>query len=365
PNYHAPRNPVVLCHGLFGYDYKGFESMPALQLHYWRGVKATLEKLGATVYVARVASTGNVRQRAEQLHALLSSIAAKSDSTAAATAEADGRPRINLVGHSMGGLDGRYLVSHVRPHEYDVVSLTTVATPHRGSPFMDWCRDVLGLASIPPPDGIPADTTERIRSYVAAQLTGASRSVVDALTACLQLMADKPAYIFLTTDYCKRVFNPNTPDSPRTRYYSYGAIADPADIGWLTVLKFTQSVVSARAGPNDGVVPHNSSRWGTYVETLPADHFALTGRGPGLADALDGLAAYMSSASSLLTSAELLNVLRKNSASGSSGRTAAFSPLSSSSSSSSSSAASPAASASFNVNDFYAWLCTRLYRDGF
>ena len=45
---------------------------------------------------------------------------------------------VNLIGHSMGGLDCRYLLSHIRPDDYKVLSLTTLATPHRGSQFMAW-----------------------------------------------------------------------------------------------------------------------------------------------------------------------------------------------------------------------------------
>lgn len=46
---------------------------------------------------------------------------------------------VNLLAHSMGGLDCRQLITHVKPSEYKPASLTTVCTPHRGSPFMDWC----------------------------------------------------------------------------------------------------------------------------------------------------------------------------------------------------------------------------------
>jgi triacylglycerol lipase len=44
---------------------------------------------------------------------------------------------VNLMAHSMGGLDCRYLISKVRPEEYTSLSLTIVLTPHHGSPFMD------------------------------------------------------------------------------------------------------------------------------------------------------------------------------------------------------------------------------------
>jgi triacylglycerol esterase/lipase EstA (alpha/beta hydrolase family) len=40
-----------------------------------------------------------------------------------------------------GGLDGRYLISKLKPRSFKVVSLTTIATPHRGSPFADYFID--------------------------------------------------------------------------------------------------------------------------------------------------------------------------------------------------------------------------------
>ena len=46
---------------------------------------------------------------------------------------------VNLMAHSMGGLDCRHLITHLRPTEYVPLSLTSISTPHRGSPFMDWC----------------------------------------------------------------------------------------------------------------------------------------------------------------------------------------------------------------------------------
>jgi triacylglycerol esterase/lipase EstA (alpha/beta hydrolase family) len=46
---------------------------------------------------------------------------------------------INFLAHSMGGLDCRHLITHIKPAEYTPLSLTTISTPHRGSPFMDWC----------------------------------------------------------------------------------------------------------------------------------------------------------------------------------------------------------------------------------
>ena len=38
-----PRNPVVLCHGLYGFDTWGLEMLPALRIHYWADVLAVLK----------------------------------------------------------------------------------------------------------------------------------------------------------------------------------------------------------------------------------------------------------------------------------------------------------------------------------
>ena len=69
--------------------------------------------------------TGSISSRPERLDSQLQS-------------HARGRG-FNFLAHSMGGLDCRHLISHIRPAEYVPLSLTTISTPHRRSPFMDWC----------------------------------------------------------------------------------------------------------------------------------------------------------------------------------------------------------------------------------
>ncbi|KAI8930171.1 Alpha/Beta hydrolase protein [Entophlyctis helioformis] len=132
--YRAPCNPVVLCHGLFGFDVLGPDSMPFLQLKYWRGIYDALADLGCKVHISRVGSVSSLTTRARQLHDNL-------DRNLAGQT-------VNLIGHSMGGLDGRYVIAHIPSSSYKIASLTTVATPHRGSSFMDWCRDTLGVGKL-------------------------------------------------------------------------------------------------------------------------------------------------------------------------------------------------------------------------
>ena len=44
---------------------------------------------------------------------------------------------VNVIAHSMGGLDARYMITHLGMAE-QVRSLTTVATPHHGTFVADW-----------------------------------------------------------------------------------------------------------------------------------------------------------------------------------------------------------------------------------
>ena len=134
-NIRKPRHTIVLCHGLYGFDF----SRPffGIEIHYWAAVLDILrKKIGADVIVRGVPGTGSIASRAKALHEFLLSD------------EAGVRgQKINFVGHSMGGLDARYLISHLRPkpEEYIPVSLTCINTPHRGSPFMDWCNANVGV----------------------------------------------------------------------------------------------------------------------------------------------------------------------------------------------------------------------------
>ena len=96
-------------------------------MHYWSSILGILRKtVGAEVIVTAVPGTGSIASRAERLDRFLQS-------------KALGRG-VNFMAHSMGGLDCRHLITHLKPADYAPLSLTTIATPHRGSPFMDWCQ---------------------------------------------------------------------------------------------------------------------------------------------------------------------------------------------------------------------------------
>ncbi|KAF8265262.1 hypothetical protein EI94DRAFT_1702622 [Lactarius quietus] len=129
PNRYPPLPPTLTTEhenknrGLYGFDVRG-----RLRMQYWSSILGILCKIiGAEVIVTAVPSTGSIASSSEQLDRFLQ---AKSP-----------RCGINFMAHSMGGLDCRHLIMPLNPVEYTLLSLTTIATPHRGSPFMDWCKE--------------------------------------------------------------------------------------------------------------------------------------------------------------------------------------------------------------------------------
>jgi hypothetical protein len=170
---------------------------------------------------------------------------------------------LNLVAHSMGGLDCRYLISRLgfpSDHEIQIKSLTSICTPHRGSPFMDWFYGKFFMS---------IDRYYKVHCCVENVTTP---ETIEVITPLLKV----GGFQNLTTDYCKNVFNPSTPDKPGVLYYSFGASPSEGVIrNSLSILKLTYPIVYAREGPNDGIVSVNSAKWGTYLGTLQTDHLDL------------------------------------------------------------------------------------------
>ncbi|KAL0079334.1 Alpha/Beta hydrolase protein [Phycomyces blakesleeanus] len=297
PNYVPPRAPVVLCHGLYGFDKRGPDNLPALQVHYWGGIENALAKLGAKVIVTRVPSTGSIWERAQVLHKLMKTVL-------------DGKD-INFIAHSMGGLDCRHLITHIPDRPYRVRSLTTISTPHRGSPVMDWFRDNVGVGmtdalvnaatrkmekneldaekirTLNALQGIlhtPIAVTLPVRlpptllpllSWTLADVAKMPAHLLDPVVARVVQLLDTPAYANLSTDYCTHHFNLTTPNDPRVAYYSYGGSAKlPA---W-SLLGLPHQLIKQKEGENDGFVSVKSAQWGQYIKTLEADHWDLNGQ---------------------------------------------------------------------------------------
>lgn len=217
--------PIVLQHGLFGF---GELQIGSFRLGYFHGIDRAIAARGHPVIVSRVHPTGSIERRASQLK---QNILRQLDGLGRA------KQRVVILAHSMGGLDARFMISKLGMAD-QVEALVTISTPHRGSPYADWCLRHLG---------------HRLRAIELINLLG----------------LDMRAVSDLTTESCARL-NEDVPDCPAVKYFSISA-ARP----WNRVPPFllhSHQIVQQAEGDNDGLVSVRSASWGQHLETWPADH---------------------------------------------------------------------------------------------
>ncbi|KAF8895207.1 Alpha/Beta hydrolase protein [Infundibulicybe gibba] len=291
----TPRHPIVLCHGLYGFDSRGPASFPSMRMHYWTNVLNVLrDKIGAEVIVTSVPGTGSITSRAESMDRQLQG-------------RAFGRG-VNFLAHSMGGLDCRHLITHVKPTDYTPLSLMTISTPHRGSPFMDWCAENIGIGKIRHQERIdalkasassnraptepPRVTAEQQGSKPATFSINLS-SLPSSFTTLLLSILDSPAYANLTSSYLNDVFNPATPDNPDVKYFSVAGRLGSERISekkreslralWEQEGQDTSDSVrplwaNEREWGNDGLVTVQSAQWGEFLGIMEGcDHWEMRG----------------------------------------------------------------------------------------
>ena len=114
--YTKTRYPQVLVHGMFGFNSLG-------PMNYFYGIPQELASGGANSYVVKVDALNSTEVRGEQLLKQVKTILALTGSS-----------KVNLIGHSQGGPTSRYVLG-VSPAS--VASVTSVGSPHKGSPVAD------------------------------------------------------------------------------------------------------------------------------------------------------------------------------------------------------------------------------------
>ncbi|KAI9507780.1 alpha/beta-hydrolase [Russula earlei] len=249
----TPRYPIVLCHGLYGFDVRGF---PSLRMHYWSSVLNILRKtVGAEVIVTAVPATGSIASRAEQLDRYLQM-------------KALGRG-INFMAHSMGGLDCRHLIHPSQACELHAEHLGL------GRQRLGEKKQVSTVTTQPVPTMSTAAAEATAETPFIASM-GSSPSLSSAnsflslpssFTTFLLGMFDPPAFANLTTGLPNRNLQPAV--AGRTGGMS---IWHPL---WLPKLVLD----GADGGEgHDGLVSVHSARWGEFLGVIEgADHWALRG----------------------------------------------------------------------------------------
>lgn len=198
--------------------------------------------------------------------------------------------KVHLVGHSQGGLDARYAVSHHDRGRF-VATVTTIGAPHQGTPIGDVGLSLLGDA--------------RAETEVSALLELAlhnmlSKLLIDAVTP------DGLADAFYWLSQARYQESPDImPDVPGVRYMSWAGVAtSDGELPDVSVCDDLGRFPSGRAGefrgvldaerfgivknvfddstrPNDGHIPVVSAKYGEFLGCVPADHLDLIGRPDG------------------------------------------------------------------------------------
>lgn len=170
----VPHLPVVLVHGIVGFDRI---KVGPVYGDYWVGVKRMLDRLGVEYFAPFTKQFGGIEERARDIDEQLS-----------AEMQRRGWTKVNLVGHSMAGLDMRYLVTHLGWHDR-VASVTSVSSPHRGSWYADFATKWV---------------FEKQKFLPIWRKLGLAYDAIPEVSV----------------RYCTQVFNPSTPDMPGVRYFS-------------------------------------------------------------------------------------------------------------------------------------------------
>ena len=237
---------IILAHGFLGFREK-------FGIEYFNGVQAHLQvTFGANVLVPEVPPLAGIRDRGGQLR---QQILAAFEDRPGIPRTLDSAQPTHIIAHSMGGLDSRFILSLANPQNIAgrITSLTTIATPHRGSPVAD-----VVLAGL---DGQLLAPHEKILQELVVESLIFLRIPLEGLRD-------------LTTAACQQ-FNQAFPDNPRVRYFSVAGQGRRNGRQTSLALFPAYKLLKLRAPgeENDGEVTVSSATWGQFDANLwLADH---------------------------------------------------------------------------------------------
>ena len=268
----GPPYPFVLAHGFFG-----FEKFAGLSFEtYYFHVKAHLAAKGEIVDTPAVDPFNDSDYRGQQLLARIEDFLA-----------ATGASKVNIIGHSQGGLDAR-VVANLRPDL--VASVVTVSTPHLGTPVGDIATKLLA----DPNAQAIIDALTQLVGGALYDTVGNKTSLIKALelfstpgiAAFNQKHPDAPG-VFYASIAGRSALHPHGPDcdgdlvvpfihpwkSTFDPLNALFAITEPSLSGFDNVI-------------NDGLVRARDARRGEFWGCVPADHVdevgQILGQSPGL-----------------------------------------------------------------------------------
>ena len=219
----STRYPILLVHGA------GFRDLKSPV--YWGRIPKALEMRGARLYYGEQDCWASTDDNAR---ALLERIRTICDETSCG--------KMNIIAHSKGGLEARMAASSLGGNCL-IASITTVATPHRGS-----------------------KTIDRLLRFPHSAFNLAAFAVNN----WIRLIGDcKPDFLRVINDFTTehmQDFNAKNPDVSDVFYQSIACVMKHP---WSDINLSTANLVVGRLeGPNDGLVSVESAAWGKRCRVI-------------------------------------------------------------------------------------------------
>lgn len=211
--------PIMLIHGIGHTDTESPD--------YWMRIPDALRLRGARVFFGGQDSFGSIKENGIQIAEKIIELT-----------ENGSADKLNLIAHSKGGLDARYAVS-MCGISAKTVTLTTIATPHRG------------IRSI--------DIMKRKRKISIKGLLWIFNTMIRAGGGHRPESNDE--YEKLSCDYMD-VFNQYVKNASGVYYQSYAF--DMKNMRTDIAFALFYGIVKMHSGRNDGIVDVESAKWGDF-----------------------------------------------------------------------------------------------------
>lgn len=227
------QHPVLLCHG-----YGAIASLVKPSPLY--DVAMLMRSHNVPAFAPNIVPYATIETRAQSWVKLIERLAD----------EAPGK-KLNIVAHSMAGLDIRYALSKLDIAD-KVASFTSISCPHRGTSLAE--------LSLKAPDVIKdkmADLLDWMGNRIYPGMDSDSAGSAEQLTRA----------------YVTRQFNPNVPDADGVPYYSYSsAVGKGTDEPVRVITRYQNNYIYQEEGLNDGMVSVHSAKWGRHFKTGNISH---------------------------------------------------------------------------------------------
>jgi len=219
--------PLVLVHGV------GFRDLK--YINYWGRIPKELIRNGAIVYYGNQEAWGTIKYNAQDIKEKIFDVLRET-----------GAQKVNIIAHSKGGLDARYMITKLEMGDY-VASLTTISSPHRGCKVVDILCDM--------PKGIYKTISRLFDKYY--RFLGDKNP--DFYTASRQF-----------SSYHSKKFNEEVKDIEGVYYQSYATVVRSMFSDYIVSIPYI--LVKLTEGENDGLVAINSAKWGEFKGVLRNKH---------------------------------------------------------------------------------------------